>query len=403
MALPWMESMAPARSFAATVGGPALPRKRMVCIRYNLSVHPDYFFPTEAGRNYSFSKYLEPLKDLRDKFTVFSGLSHPGQGSGGGHTAEPVYLTANPQSPAVAGFKNSISLDQLVAEKIGLETRLPYLTLSGNMSHTRSGAPIPHMGSPSKIFSQMFLQGSPDEVKLQMHRLRQGQSIMDLVHSQAKKLETKIGQGDKDKLNEYFESVRDVERRLHSTEGWAKKPKPKVNRPAPKDVSDGSITHRMNLDLLHLAFVTDSTRLVTMDHFHWGVAPLSGVTYDHHNLSHNGMDPEKIRQLAIVDLDGFMALRDFLTKLKNTQEDGQSLLDRTMVLAGSQMHSGGHVTTNLPVLLAGGGFKHGQHLAFDQTNNIPLANLFVMMLQQFGLDIKNFGSSTGTVPGLDVV
>ena len=110
MALPWMESMAPARSFAAAVGGLALPKKRMVCIRYNLSVHPDYFFPTEAGRNYGFSKYLEPLKDLRDKFTVFSGLSHPGQGSGGGHTAEPVYLTANPQSPAVAGFKNSISL-----------------------------------------------------------------------------------------------------------------------------------------------------------------------------------------------------------------------------------------------------------------------------------------------------
>jgi hypothetical protein len=136
---------------------------------------------------------------------------------------------------------------------------------------------------------------------------------------------------------------------------------------------------------------------------HWGIPPLDGVTYDHHNLSHNGKDPEKVRQLAIVDSDKFLALREFLTRLKNTQEEGVSLLDRTMVLVGSHMHSGGHRVTNLPILLAGGGFKHGQHLAFDPVNNLPLSNLYVMMLRQFGLAVDSFATSTGTIPGLETV
>ena len=402
LALPWLDAMAPS-AFAATAMGP-LPKRRMLCIRYPLSLHPDYFFPTETGRNYALSPYLEVLKDLRNNFTVFSGLSHPGQGSGGGHVAEPVFLTGVPMSPDSANFRNAISLDQMIAEKIGLETRLPYVSLASNLSHTRSGATIPSMGSPSQIFAKMFLEGSPQEISLQKHRLSQGRSIMDVLQGQTKELENKIGHGDRGKLDEYFESVRDVEKRLATAQEWAKKPKPKIKVAPPKDApGNGSATTRLYYDLTHLAFVTDSTRLVTMETVHSGVPPLDGVTYDHHNLSHNGKDPEKIRQLRIVDLDAMASLRDFLTKLKTSQEDGQSLLDRTMVLAGSQMHSGGHITTNLPIFLAGGGFKHGQHLAFDAVNNVPLSNLFVMMLHQFGIDAKSFGSSTGVVPGFDVV
>ncbi len=157
---------------------------------------------------------------------------------------------------------------------------------------------------------------------------------------------------------------------------------------------------RLYYDLMHLAFQTDSTRLFTTMFVHWGIPPLEGVTYDHHNLSHNGMDPEKIRQLAIVDSDKFLALRDFLAKLKATKEEGETLLDRTMVLVGSHMHSGGHRVTNLPVLLAGGGFKHGQHLAFDPVHNTSLCNLYVNVLQRFGLEMDRFGSSTGTITGL---
>ena len=158
---------------------------------------------------------------------------------------------------------------------------------------------------------------------------------------------------------------------------------------------------RLYYDLMHLAFQTDSTRLGTATFVHWGVPPLEGVMYDHHNLSHHGKDPEKLRQLSIVETDKFKALRDFLQKLKSTKEEGQNLLERTMVLVGSHMGSGHHTVDNLPILLAGGGFKHGQHLAFDRASNKPLCNLFVMMLRQFGMEVNSFGTSTGTIPGLE--
>ena len=401
LALPWLDAMAPSTSAAAAV---AIPKRRMLCIRYPLSLHPDYFFPEDAGRDYKLSRYLEVLKEFRNDFTVFSGLSHPGQQVGGGHTAEPVFLTGAPLSPNEPNFKNSVSVDQLMAEKVALETRFPSICLARNLSHTRSGATIPNSGrSPSDLFAKMFLDGTPEEIALQKHRLVQGRSIMDVLQGQAKDLQKTIGHSDKGKLDEYFDSVRDVEKGLAVSQEWAKKPKPKVNVPPPKDVEgNGSITTVLYYNLAHLAFVTDSTRVIAMETIHWSVPQLQGVSYDHHNLSHNGKDPEKIRQLAIVDNDAMTALRDFLRKLRDTKEEGQSLLDRTMVLAGSQMHSGAHVTTNLPVLLAGGGFKHGQHLAFDPNNNVPLGNLYVMMLRNFGVDVNSFGTSTGTVPGLEI-
>jgi hypothetical protein len=283
---------------------------------------------------------------------------------------------------------------------------LPYLSLSSTLSVSRNGVGIrtPGAGTPSQLFAKLFLDGTPQEVQRQTQRLKQGQSIMDVVLGQAKKLEGKVGHGDRERLDEYFDSVREVEQRLISAEDWAKKPKPKVTAPPPKDVaSDGSITMRLYYDMMHLAFQTDSTRLVTTEFVHWGVPPLDGVTYDHHNLSHNGMDPEKIRQLAIVDTDKMLALREFMTKLKNTQEEGESLLDRTMILVGSHMHSGAHRVTELPLLLAGGRFKHGQHLAFDPVQGMPLSNLYLMMLRQFGLEVDSFGTSTGTIPGLETV
>jgi hypothetical protein len=401
LALPWLEAMAPAGFGAAA--GPLLPRRRMVCMNYALSLHPEYFFATGQGRDYQPSRYLEVLKDLRNDFTVFSGLSNPGMESAGGHGADVAFLTGA-AGVGKAGFRNTISLDQLVASHIGLQTRLPYVSLSSTLSVSRNGVGVATAGAnaPSKLYAQLFLDGTKQEVEQQTHRLRQGQSVMDAVLGQAKQLEKKIGHGDREKLDEYFEAVREVEQRLVSAEDWAKKPKPKVPVPQPKDTpNNGSTTMRLYYDLMHLAFQTDSTRLFTTQFVHWGLPPLDGVTYDHHNLSHNGKDPEKIRQLAIVDSDMFVALRDFLTKLKTTQEEGETLLDRTMVLVGSHMHSGGHLVNNLPVLLAGGRFKHGQHLAFDPESNTPLCNLYVPMLRQFGLDAQSFGTSTGAIRGLE--
>lgn len=398
LALPYLEAMTPA-SFAMS-SAPQGVRRRMLCVDYDLSLYTPYLFPEESGRNYKLTPYLEVLKDFRDDFTVFSGLSHPGMEASGGHPCNLSFLTGAP-GVGRPSFKNTISLDQLVAEKIGLQTRLPYVSF-GSISYSRNGVNVPSMHGPGQIFAKCFLQGTPQEVQLQVRRLQQGQSIMDVVRGQAKRLEQKVGHGDREKLDEYFDSLRDVEQRLTSAESWVHKPKPKVDVPPPKEVpGNASVTMRLYYDVMHLAFQTDSTRLGTATFVHWSVPPLEGVMYDHHNLSHHGKDPEKVKQLSIVETDKFKALRDFLQKLKNTKEEEETLLDRTMVLVGSHMGSGHHTVDNLPILLAGGGFKHGQHLAFDRANNKPLCNLFVMMLRQFGMEISSFGTSTGTIPGLE--
>lgn len=401
LALPWLDAMTPWST--ALAAEPGLPLRRMVCMNLGLSLHPPFFFPTENGPNYKLTPYLEILKDFRNDFTVFSGLYHPGMEASGGHHADVAFLTGAP-GVGLPTFKNRISLDQLVAEKIGLQTRLPYL--GGSQSVNRNGVSVGNIGKPSQVFAELFLQGSKEEVQRQKRRLQQGQSILDVVRGQLTGLERKVAHGDRDKLDEYFGSLREVERGLKASQEWAEKDKPDlrqmgVDARIPEDApANACKTLRLYLDLIYLAFRTDSTRLYTAGHVHWGVPPLPGVTWDHHNLSHNGMEPEKIKQLCTVDSDVFLALRDFMTKLKNTKEEGQTLLERTMILLGSHMHSGGHGVTNLPIVLAGGGFKHGQHLAFD---NKPLSNLYVMMLRQFGLQIDTFGTSNGTIPGLQTV
>jgi hypothetical protein len=398
LALPWLEAMTPLRSARAAESQRI--RRRMLCVDYDLSLYTPNLFPEQSGRDYQLTPYLEILKDFRDDYTVFSGLSHPGMEASGGHPCNLSFLTGAP-GVGRPSFKNSISLDQFVAEKIGLQTRLPYISF-GQISYSRSGVAVPAMGSPSRIFAKCFLQGTPQEVQQEVRRLQQGKSVMDVVRGQARRLEQRLGHGDREKLDEYFDSVRDVEQRLTSAESWVNQPKPKVNVPPPKDApGDGSATMRLYYDLLHLAFQTDSTRLSTASFVHWTLPPLEGVTYDHHNLSHHGKDPEKLRQLSIVEQDKFKALRGFLQKLRDTREEGETLLDRTMVLVGSHMGSGHHTVDNLPILLAGGGFRHGQHLAFDRANNKPLCNLYVMMLRQFGMDVPSFGTSTGTIPGLE--
>jgi hypothetical protein len=156
---------------------------------------------------------------------------------------------------------------------------------------------------------------------------------------------------------------------------------------------------------MHLALQTDSTRLITMLQLGTSmVPPIPGVSLGHHDLSHHGQDPAKIQQLKTVELEEMKTLQEFLTKLKNTQEQGESLLDHTTVFFSSNLgNASNHSAKNLPVLLAGGGFKHGQHLAFDADRPPPLCNLFLSMLHRMGIEADRFGSSTGTLPGLESV
>jgi hypothetical protein len=256
------------------------------------------------------------------------------------------------------------------------------------------------------VFARLFLEGRPDEVEAQARRLRDGRSILDTVRDQARTMQPGLGAGDRDKLDEYFTSVRELEQRLARSEEWSKKPKPRVEAKPPQNITNPADLvgrARLMFDLIHLALQTDSTRLVTLLLLGTSlVPPIPGVSLGHHDLSHHGQDPNKIEQLKTVELELMKTLRDFLARLKQTKEDGVSLLDRTAVFFSSNLgNASTHATRNLPVLLAGGGFKHGQHLAFDPGNPPPLCNLYVTLLQRLGVEADRFGSSTGTLTGLE--
>lgn len=379
---------------------------RMVCICTPLSVHPEYFFPKETGKDYQLTPYLEVLNEFRNDFSVISGLSHPDVGSS--HDSIYSFLTGAPHPEIRAGFRNSISVDQFASEHIGERTRFPSLSLSAEgfgLSWTRSGALVPPDLYPANLFSKLFLEGKPEEVEAQHRRLRDGRSILDTVQDRAKTMQEAVGTRDREKLDEYFTSVRELERRMASAEEWAKKPKPIVDAKPPQNnmnPADLIGKTRLMFDLIHLAIQTDSTRLITMLMLGTSlVPPIPGVSLGHHDLSHHGQDPAKIAQLKTVELEKIKAVAELLEKLKATTEQGESLLDRTMVYFSSNLgNASNHSTKNLPVLLAGGGFRHGQHLAFDPNNPPPLCNLYVSMLQRLGIETDQFSSGSGTLTGL---
>lgn len=403
LALPLLESMAPASDATAS----AAPRRRMVAILYPLSFYPPHFFPKQTGREFVLPRYLKLLGEFRRDFTVFSGLSHPRVAQS--HVdSENVFLTGCPVAGtigAAAAYRNTVSLDQFAALQIGGQTRFPTLNV-GNLAYLPSGGRVPGINKPSELFARLFLSGNPDQKRAQKRRLQNGQSILDMVGEQAREMKRALPARDGEKLDEYFSSVRDAEKRLETMLEWEDKPKPTPDGPAPADVSHKDkpfeYLHLM-YDLIVLALRHDSSRLITVHGGFLDTQPIfEGKTLDYHNLSHHGKLPEKIEELCLLEDEGMKTFADFLKKLVDTKEEGEPLLSRTMVLLGSNLgNSNTHETTNLPILLAGGGFQHGQHLAFNRENNSPLCNLYVSMLQRLGLEVSSFGSSNGTLTGLE--
>jgi Protein of unknown function (DUF1552) len=398
--LPLLESIG-ARAAAAE-----RPKRRLMAIGLGLGLHAPNLVPEKAGRDYPLTPYLELLKEFRNDFTLISGTSHPDVD--GGHSAEKSFLTAAPH-PGSTSFRNTESIDQLAARQIGLATRFGYLPLSdyGNsFSVSRSGVPVPGQSSPSSVYAKLFLEGRLEEKAREIERLKGGQSVLDMVLDKARRMRQRAGRRDNEKLDEYFTAVRETEQRLVKAEAWEHRPKPKVGYPPPRDImghADIIGRARLMYDMAELAIRTDSTRLITYAVGGPTEAPaIPGISEGYHSLSHHGMDPGKIKQLTVVESAHFKAFGDFLGRLKATEEAGSSLLDRTMILYGSHLgNASSHNNTNMPILLAGGGFKHGQHLAFDHENNYPLPNLFVSMLQRLGLETDKFASSTGTLRGLE--
>lgn len=406
LALPFLHSLLPRATAAAAAADTS---RCMVLINASMGLLPTEFFPQGEGSDYQLSNYLKGFAPLRDQFTVFSGLSHPEVD--GGHHAGICFLTGAPH-PGGSGFRNTISVDQYAAERVGIRTRVPSLVLhagaeghKNGLSWTSSGVGIPSEDRPSEVYKRLFLQGSSAEVEAQLEELRTGRSILDAVADRAQSLDRKVGAQDREKLDEYFTSVRELEERLVTAEEWEKTPKPEVAAPMPKDIKDNSdIVGRTRLmyQMMKLALQTDSTRIISLKvHSYAGVA-IEGVEQGHHTLTHHGGRPEALRQLRLIEMARLAEFREFLTALADTREDGESLLDRTAVLYGSHMGDANrHTNDNLPVLLAGGGFKHGQHLVFNKERNTPMANVFVSMLQRMGVETDRFASGSGPLTGLE--
>ena len=399
MALPWLETFASSNNKA--------DKKRFVAIDLCLGLHPESFFPKGTGKNYKLSPYLEKLKSHKENFTVFSGTSLPEVN--GGHADFVSFLTGAP-NPGTSSFKNSISLDQYAATRLGNETRHSYLAMSTKactLSYSSTGIAIPAENSSLRLFKKLFMKGSKKEISSQLKRLDHGKSILDTVNTQAKRLQGKVSKRDNEKLDEYFTAVRETEKRVHKAESWVHRPKPNVKLKITKDPELGNIKGRVAdmYDLMHLAIETDQTRFMTfyIDGMN-AVAPIKGVSAGYHNLSHHGKDPDKIKQLNLIEFELMSLFNTFLSKLKSSKENGQSLLDDTIVLFGSHLGNGSnHSSKNLPVLLAGGKFKHGQHLAFDTENNYPLSDIYVSILQGLGLNESKFSSGNKTMQGLQLL
>lgn len=382
---------------------------RMLMICQDLGFIPSLFSPTGEGRDYKASPYLELVSQHRERFTVFSGLSHPEVD--GSHKSDQSFLTSAPH-PGRLSFRNSISVDQVAASQIGHLTRFRALPLAVNhpksLSFTQSGVEIPAIESASALFRKMFLQGDSETVEREVTRLRHRGSVLDAVSRQARDFQSRLGSRDQRRLDQYQTAVRDLETRLTDQREWERKPKPQTSLEVPVDPPT-KYDYIKKLDLMYrmvrLALETDSTRLVTLfiaGTTTPGLTLSNGKQYPwYHGLTHHSMDQGKLTQLEEIEIEQMRMLGDLLSSLDSVEEEDGTLLDNTMTLYGSNLSDANiHDTRNLPIILAGGGFRHGRHLAYNLDNNTPLCNLYVSMLQRLGVETDQFGSSTGTLAEL---
>lgn len=409
LALPVLDAMVPVRIRAAETPVP----RRMLVIVNNIGLFAKPFFPVESGVNYQLSPYLLSLAAHREHFTVFSGLSHPGVT--GGHSTDNSFLTSA-RGAFKASFRNTISLDQYAAEQIGHLTRIPSINLGVNiekanrsLSWTRDGVLLPAEDDAKALFARLFGDGDQSSTEKSLRRIDRQGSILDALREESRRFSLHLGPADRRRLDQYFTSIREVEDRLRSLRQWERLPRPVAPGSPPAPPEEKRLFFEkfdLMLRMAELAFETDSTRLVTLmlDAFQTPIFRLEGgrnTTEGYHGLSHHGQDEVKVRQLETADRQNLAILARHLDRLAARQDGPERLLDRTMVLFGSNMGDANiHDNTNLPIILAGGGFRHGQHLVFSRRQNTPLSNLFVSMLQRLEIAVDSFGSSTGSLTGL---
>ena len=403
LALPLLEATTPRPAAAAA---PRQTPRRLVCIGSEYGMHAPAFFPTGTGSDFALTELLSPLEKNRRHWSVIEGLDH---GVGGGHKGVQAFLTGIRFSFQRSGM---YSLDQYAADRIGSETRFASLPLdiggSNSWSWNRYGVKLQGIGNPQTLFDRLFRQTSEGEKTRRRRELDTRGSILDAVLASARQIDRTLGQNDRHRFREYLNAIDETERRLKRAGFWLNQPKPRGTEtgefPVTKGNSGGQdkrlTTMKLMFDLLTLALQTDSTRIATL-HVPGGNGrfQIDGVGDGYHSLSHHGQDPEKIKQLKLIEVEYSRALARFLDQLAGVSEGDATLLDNTIVYFGSGMgNASSHSNRNLPVLVAGGGFRQGRSLKFTE-GKTPLCNLYVSMLQQLGIETDSFSNATGTLTG----
>lgn len=399
LALPLLDIMGPRFARANT------PTRRMINICCTLGLYKDSWMPADEGKDYTPSQYLSIIDRHREKYTIFSGLSHEEQTGRQAHNSEITWLTSA-RHPGMDGFQNSISIDQVVADHLGYVTRYPSVVLGTltpqSQSYDKNGVMIPAHTSPAEVFKQMFIQGTPEEIEIETQRINDGGSILDNLKGQTRALQNSGSSQDRQKLEAYFEAVRAAELELSKVRDWMDRPKPSVDSVPPVDNSDpADILGRIDLwlELMPLILATDSSRVISLMIQDHGVVPkLQGITADQHNLSHHGQDPGKIAQLRQLETEIVKRFGSLLDSLDSQNENDSSLLDQTQILFGSNLgNANSHNAENLPILVAGGDFNHGHHVVHDEKHNSPLCNMYLSLVQRMGVETDQFGQSTSTL------
>ncbi|MBL6705087.1 MAG: DUF1552 domain-containing protein [Planctomycetaceae bacterium] len=392
VALPWLET------FART----AEPAKaqRFVCVANPFGMIDDAFFPGEAGVNAKLPENLQAFESLRGGFTVFSNLDH---GISGGHAATHVFLSGVRTQEAGVMPAGNITLDQFFAEANAGRTRFPVLNTSAGsnnggsceLSWTRSGVLVPAEQKVSRVYRKLFVNESAEQAAARSERYDRQGSILDAVTAQARAMNQRLSSRDRAKLDQYLTSVREVEIAIQQEQAWVHRPRPTVDVKEPKD---GTVTEQLPIlfDLIALALQTDSTRVATIEVP--GGFDARGVGLEpkgYHAYSHHGKDPKLMAGQRRIEKYQLDQLARFIGKLQELD-----LLPTTQVLFGSGMGDGSaHTNRNLPILLAGGGYKHKTHIVMPEQKErrVPLSNLYLTMVQRFGVEADRFGHSTGTV------
>ncbi|TLD71523.1 DUF1552 domain-containing protein [Phragmitibacter flavus] len=382
--------------------GAGVGARRFVAVGNLLGFQVKQLFPTTQGRNYEKTTLLEPLWENRDQLTVYRGLDH---GVKGGHFAVHSFLSGVLNSEAQNRPDGNVSIDQFLADEVGYHTRFPSLTVGSEggihggcqIAWTKSGVRVPPVTGPAQLFEKLFVSDSPERQASRVQDNQVQASILDAVLGDANRLARQVNKEDKDKLDEYMTSIRDVEKRLELRQRWDHQPKPEApfGKPANRNpVEDLPLLY----ELIALALQTDSTRIATLEIGGDFMPQHLGIKKDYHGLSHHGNDPEAIANLIALEKYQIMHFGKFINRLSNIQDGERTLLDSTAVLFGSGIgDANSHRNSDLPIILAGGGYKHGEfrEVPREGINKVPLCNLYVDIAQKMGVETDSFGSSTG--------